>query len=398
MAKPFYDILMEMEDAPIVRVVNSIIDQAAKNRASDIHIEPEETRVRIRFRIDGILREITGLPKTSSNSVVSRIKIISGMDIAEKRIPQDGRFRYTINGFEVDVRVSTFPTIHGEKVVLRLLDKKPQLIGFEDLGFSKEVQVNIKRLLKKSYGMTLITGPTGSGKTTTLYALLNEINSTETNIVTLEDPVEYLIEGINQTSVNPPAGLTFPTGLRSILRQDPDNIMVGEIRDLETAQIAISAANTGHLLLSTLHTNNSASALTRLVEMGIEPYLVASSVNGILNQRLVRKICINCMSEWRLPKHSPERKLLKMAENEDSVVYKGMGCELCGGTGFFGRIAIGEVLVVSEPIRKMLLGKESSTTMMAYLTENDSYRTILDDGIIKIREGVTTIGEIERCI
>lgn len=382
----------------ISEVVRSVIEQAVNDRASDIHIEPREKEVRLRYRIDGILYEITTFPLSLKNPVVSRIKILAGMDIAEKRIPQDGRFQQKVNDQEIDIRVSSFPTVYGEKIVLRLLYRNSSLKGLEDLGFSPEALDNIKTLLDSPQGMSLVTGPTGCGKTTTMYALLAEINSTEKNIITLEDPVEYVIEGINQTSVNPRAGLSFPVGLRSILRQDPDVIMVGEIRDLETAQIAIRAANTGHLLISTLHTNDAPSALTRLVDMGIEPYLVASSVNGILSQRLVRRICPDCIREYQLPEYAAQRKFLSIDERQPFICFMGKGCDTCGNTGYFGRAAVGEVLFVTEPIRKMLLCKESATAMMKYLIREEGFKTIRENGIAKIKEGITTIQEIQRCL
>lgn len=389
---------LESQIGQIAQVVNSIIKEAVTCRASDIHIEPVEANVRLRFRIDGILYEVARLPLAVKNPVTSRIKIISGMDIAEKRIPQDGRFQYTVKKSEIDIRVSSFPTVYGEKLVLRLLDRTGPLLRLQQLGFAGNVWNKIQALLKQSHGMVLVTGPTGSGKTTTLYALLTELNSTEKNIITFEDPVEYVLEGINQTSVNPRAGLSFPIGLRSILRQDPDVVMVGEIRDLETAQIAVRAANTGHLLLSTLHTNDAPSALTRLVDMGIEPYLVAASVTGILSQRLIRRICPHCIQPYQLPPSAPERKLLGISDQEKFTAYAGKGCYACGNTGYYGRVAVGEVLFVSEPIRKMLLNKESATAMLAYLIEEEGFTTIKADGIEKIKEGVTTISEIQRCL
>lgn len=388
----------ELEYVPVVGFVNSIIEQAVKDRASDIHLEPEEKGVCIRFRIDGILRKITKLPIEALNPVVSRIKIMSGLDIAKKRLPQDGHFNYTIDESIIDIRVSTFPTVYGEKVVLRLLDKKLNLLRIEELGFTDRIFHDIQRLLKKAYGMILVTGPTGSGKTTTMYSMIRSFNSTQNNIVTLEDPVEYLIEGINQTSINPRAGLTFPVGIRSILRQDPDIVMVGEIRDLETAQIAIRAANTGHLLLSTLHTGDAPSALTRLIEMGIEPYLVASSVIGIISQRLVRKVCRSCIQGIELPPKAPEREFLGLSADDKVILHKGRGCYACGYTGYYGRGAIGEGLTVTDPIRRMVLNKESANGMLEYLKTNEDYSTLLENGISKVKQGITTIEEIARCL
>jgi len=383
---------------PIAKVVDSVIEEAVNRRASDIHIEPAETSVRLRYRIDGILYPVATFPIDVKNSVSSRIKIMAGMDIAEKRVPQDGRFQHRHGERQFDIRVSSFPTIYGEKVVLRLLDRNGPLLKLQQLGFSGRLLEKIQVLLKRSFGMVLVTGPTGSGKTTTMYALLGELNSAEKNIITFEDPVEYMLEGINQTSVNPRAGLTFPIGLRSILRQDPDIIMVGEIRDLETAQIAVRAANTGHLLLSTLHTNDASSALTRLVDMGIEPYLVASSVSGILSQRLVRKICRQCIQEVQIPPYAPQRRLLKIDDTEEFTAFAGTGCKACGYTGYYGRVAIGEVLFLTESVRRMLLNKESASGMLNHLIEKEGFITLRENGVEKVKEGITTISEIERCL
>lgn len=387
-----------LDYSSVSNLVRSIIEQAVEARASDIHIEPTETDIRLRLRIDGILQQAARLPGSLKNGIASRIKIISRLDIAEKRIPQDGRFQQTIGEKEIDIRVSTFPTVFGEKLVLRLLDRQGSLFRLEDLGFSGSLRHNITSMVSKSSGMVLVSGPTGCGKSTTLYALLSELNSSEKNIITLEDPVEYMLDGINQTTVNPKAGLTFPVGLRSILRQDPDIVMVGEIRDLETAQIAVRAAITGHLLLSTLHTNDAPTALTRLVDMGIEPYLVASSVTGIISQRLVRKICRDCIEAYHIPPAASERKLLGLNEEISFTAFQGKGCTTCGNTGFFGRVAVGEAVFISDTIRNMLMNKASAASMQAYLVEKEGFETILDNGIQKIRDGVTTISELRRCL
>lgn len=387
-----------LDYSSVSSLVVSIIEQAVDSRASDIHIEPTETEIRLRFRIDGILQQAAVLPYSLKNGIASRIKIISGLDIAEKRVPQDGRFQQTVGDKEIDIRVSSFPTVFGEKLVLRLLDRQNCLFKMADLGFTSSVHQQITPMVEQAHGMVLVTGPTGSGKTTTLYALLSELNSREKNIITLEDPVEYMLEGINQTSVNPKAGLTFPVGLRSILRQDPDIIMVGEIRDLETAQIAVRAAITGHLLLSTLHTNDAPSALTRMVDMGIEPYLAASSVTGIISQRLVRKICPQCIEPYSLLPHAPERSFLGLEREVFFTACRGRGCPACGNTGYFGRVAVGEVLTVSGTIRNMLMNKESAANMRAHLVEKEGFQTILHNGVKKIRDGVTTISEIQRCL
>lgn len=383
---------------PVVLLVDSILDRAVKSRGSDIHIEPGETNVRIRCRIDGNLIKVATFPVSVLNPVVSRVKILAGLDIAEKRVPQDGRFKQKISGRTIDVRVSTFPTIFGEKLVLRLLDRKMHLLQLEDLGFSPKLLEDIRGLLERTFGMILVTGPAGSGKSTTLYAMLNEINSTEKNIITIEDPVEYVLEGINQTSINTRAGLTFPVGLRSILRQDPDVVMVGEIRDLETAQIAVRAANTGHLFFSTLHTGDAPTALTRLLDMGIEPFLVASSVHAVIGQRLVRRICRNCAEKYELPKGSPQRRLLGIGPDEKFIIYRGKGCTECGNTGYYGRLAVAEILLVSEQVRRMVLRKESSKEILSHVIQHEGFVSILQDGLSKVREGITTVDEISRSL
>ena len=331
-------------------MVDSIIQHAVRARASDIHIEPFEKNIRIRFRIDGELQEIMTSSKTTHSAIVTRIKIIGRMDIAEKRIPQDGRVDMNIDNKDIDLRISVLPTVYGEKIVLRLLDRSSTILTKTQLGFSAENIRMFDKLIQSPNGIILVTGPTGSGKTTTLYAVLQELNKIGRNIITVEDPVEYRLEGINQVQVNIKAGLTFASGLRSILRQDPDIIMIGEIRDTETAKIAVRAAITGHLVLSTMHTNDSASAVSRLVDMGIEPYLVSSSVVGVVAQRLVKKICTNCKIEYK-PSHS-EMDLLQL--NENDVLYKGQGCSLCNNAGYKGRTAIHEILLMTRELREMV--------------------------------------------
>jgi len=386
----------QSEQAPVIRVVNSILEQAVEENASDVHLEPGEKNVRIRFRVDGVLREIMTLPLSAHNSVVSRIKILAGMDIAEKRLPQDGRTQHRVKGREIDIRVSSLPTVFGEKIVLRLLDRSTRLLKMEELGFSREALEGFRSLFMQPYGMVLVTGPTGSGKTTTLYAALSEINSIDKNIVTIEDPVEYVLTGINQVTVNPKAGLTFAVGLRSILRQDPDVIMIGEIRDVETAKIAVRAANTGHLVLSTLHTNDAPSALTRLMDMGVEPYLVASSVVGVLAQRLVRKICTSCKQEYYLPADAEERVFLGADPKEELKLFKGSGCRACGFSGYRGRMAVTEVLKISSELRKMIMQKAHSEAMRQYAHKYEGFISMRQDGIEKARAGLTSLDEVMR--
>lgn len=377
--------------APAVRLVNNFIQQAIQAGASDIHIEPQEGEVRVRLRVDGLLHELSRLPLGVLNSLISRIKILAGMDIAEKRLPQDGRFPFTMDGHNVDLRVSTLPTVYGEKVVLRLLDQAAMLLPLDRLGFLPAVQERYTSLVRSAYGMLLITGPTGSGKTTTLYATLNSLSSPEKNIVTIEDPVEYLLPGINQVRVNPRAGLSFASGLRSILRQDPDIIMVGEIRDRETADIAVRAATTGHLVFSTLHTNDAAGAITRLLDMGIEAYLVNSSLIGVVAQRLVRQICPRCREAYRPEPGTPERSWLPEREE----LWRGRGCEACHYTGYAGRTAIQEVLVMNEELRGLVAAKAPATALKeAAITAG--MVPLIEDGLAKVRQGITTVNEVLR--
>lgn len=347
------EMLENIANAPVVKLVYSVIAQAAKLKASDIHIEPVDKQVRIRYRIDGELMEFMTPDKSSHSAIVTRIKIMGRMDIAEKRIPQDGRVEMQIDGRDIDLRISILPTVHGEKIVIRLLDRSGEVLRKEQLGFTKENLEMFNRIIKNPHGIILVTGPTGSGKTTTLYAALTELNTIDKNIITIEDPVEYRLSGVNQSQVNVKAGLTFATGLRSILRQDPDIVMVGEIRDHETAQIAVRAAITGHLVLSTLHTNDTASTIARLVDMGIEPYLLASSVVGIVAQRLVRKICTNCKEPYTTTK--AEAEAIGIAEG--TTLYKGTGCNLCNHTGVSGRMAIHEVMPITKKLREAIENK-----------------------------------------
>ncbi len=377
---------------PVVKLLNLIIDQAVRDGASDIHVEPDKDALRIRFRIDGILHEIPGPPKRVESAVISRIKVLSDMDIAENRMAQDGRFRCRVDGKDIDVRVSVVPTINGENVVMRLLDTSGIHIGLENLGFAKRNLDIFARLIAKPYGMILVTGPTGSGKTTTLYAALQRINAPDKHIMTIEDPVEYRIELVRQIQVNAKAGLDFANGLRSIVRQDPDVIMVGEIRDLPTAEMAIQSAMTGHLVFSTLHTNDAPGALTRLTDMGIEPFLITSSVIGVVAQRLVRRICPKCKEAYE-----PSAKLLQalgLAAGKDKF-YRGKGCRYCKGTGYKGRVAIAEIMEISEVIRALIIAKQSAGEIRK-AAEAAGMMNLRADGLEKVLSGVTTIEEISR--
>jgi len=377
-----------IEEEPVVRFVNSLLAQALADNVSDIHVEPSKNVMRVRMRVDGRLREVPSPDKKMFLPIVSRIKILAGIDIARTRTPQDGRFNIRESNREVGVRVSTFPTIHGEKVVLRLLDKSTALYGIDNLGFLRDDKEKIKSVLKRPYGFILSTGPTGSGKSTTLYSILNFINSSEKNIITIEDPVEYTLDGLAQAQVNPRAGMTFETGLRSILRQDPDIIMVGEIRDRETANIAVHSALTGHLVLSTLHTNDAASAVTRLVEMGIEPFLVTSSVSCVIGQRLLRKICPECKESYY-----PTPSIHKTFQiREDVLLYRGKGCPACKYKGYRGRTGVYEVLVMDDELRELIISKAPSEVLKKRAHEK-GMRLMRDDAVMKVLFGTTTLEE-----
>lgn len=383
--------LAEMaEEAPVIKLVNLIIMQAVKDGASDIHIEPEEDVLKVRFRVDGVLHEMFSPPKHLESALLSRVKILAGIDISEKRKPQDGRFNIKVENRNVDLRVSTFPTIYGENLVIRILDKGAVLVDLDKLGFSKDTKRQFETSIKRPHGIILVTGPTGSGKTTTLYSALTTIDSEEKNIITVEDPVEYHLGRIRQSQMNPKAGLTFASGLRSILRQDPDVIMVGEIRDKETAEIAVQAALTGHLVFSTLHTNDASGALTRLVDMGVEPFLISSSVIGILAQRLVRVICKKCKQSY-----APTEEVLKGLDVIERVkeLFKGKGCNACKDTGYKGRIGIFELLVVTEELKKMIVDKTSSSAIKKKAIEM-GMKTLRDDGLDKVLKGITTADEV----
>lgn len=381
-----------ISNAPIVRLVNSIFEQAVKSKASDIHVEPSEKDVRVRMRIDGQLINVLKIPKNAQSAIITRIKIIGNMDIAEKRIPQDGRYKLMVSGREIDVRISSLPTVHGEKIVMRLLDKNNFMISKDKLGFSKKNIEKFNMLLKNPHGVILVTGPTGSGKSTTLYSMLAELNKSTENIITVEDPVEYTMEGINQVQVNQKAGLDFSAGLRSILRQDPDIIMVGEIRDQETVDIAIRAAITGHLVLSTIHTNDAPSTITRLVDMGVAPYMLAAALVGVLSQRLVKKICPHCKEEYKPTKF--ELKAAGLPASYSRTIYHGVGCSACNNSGYKGRRAVHEILVIDREIREMMSKGQSIEDIREYAFDTQNMRTIADECIDLMKQGVTSIQEV----
>ncbi len=384
------DILELTEEAPIIRLLNALLQQAVKERASDIHVEPYENELEVRIRVDGMLNRVLAPPKIIQDALVSRIKIIANLDIAEKRLPQDGRIRLLIGGRDIDIRVSIIPTMYGERAVLRLLDRKQGVMGMNELGLPPREAALFEDLLCRSNGIILVTGPTGSGKTTTLYAALNRVHSEEKNIITIEDPVEYHLKGIGQINVNPKVGLKFASGLRSILRQDPDIIMVGEIRDYETAEIAIQASLTGHLVLSTLHTNDAPSAITRLIDMGVEPFLAASSLAGVLAQRLVRLICPHCKEA-----HAPTRAEQSYFSSAPRQLWVGRGCERCKHTGYLGRVGLFELLVVDGDIREMITEKKSAASIKA-AGASRGMKTLRADGLDKAAAGLTTIEEVLR--
>ncbi|MGV8082433.1 MAG: GspE/PulE family protein [Coriobacteriia bacterium] len=384
-------------DAPAVKLVNYMIQKAVSDRASDIHVEPQENDLRVRFRVDGVLIEpMPPVPKAIQASVVSRFKIMADMDIAESRRPQDGHCAVTVEGHRLDLRVSTLPTVYGERVVLRILRKDSILMQLPDLGFLPETLERFQASFSKPYGAVLVTGPTGSGKSTSLYGAVNMLNEPGRHILTVEDPVEYRLPGVNQCQVNPRVGLTFARALRSFLRCSPDVILVGEIRDEETAKIAIESALTGHLVLSTLHTNDSASAVTRLVEMGVEPFLVASAVDCVLAQRLARRLCPECKEEWK-PKRSTLIEVGYDSDNVPKSVYRAVGCRRCGGTGYQGRLGVHEVLLVTEQIRALCVSGASAEEIRREAIA-EGMRTLRQDGLEKVRMGFTSIEEIMRVI
>ncbi len=383
-------------EAPVIRLVNHLITRAAEARASDIHIEPMESELRVRYRIDGVLHPIESPPQRLASAVISRIKIMAKLNIAERRLPQDGRIGMAVRGRDIDLRVATSPTIHGERVTLRILDRAHLKLDFGSLGFEETVAAKLRDILDKPHGIFLMTGPTGSGKTTTLYAALLELNKVDTNIFTIEDPVEYQLEGVNQVQVKPQIGLTFAHALRSFLRQDPDIMMVGEIRDLETAQIAVQAALTGHLILSTVHTNDAASSLTRLLDMGMEDYLLTSTMNGVAAQRLVRTLCPHCREPYEpLPQLVERFGLDRLTSDRALVLHRPRGCEACNGTGYHGRSAILEILPMTDAIRQAVLKSADSSRLNALAVE-EGMQTMQEHGLQKALAGTTAIEEVLR--
>ena len=400
------------EDLPIVRIVDTLLEYAIFEKTSDIHIEPVENEIVVRYRIDGILRKVMALPKTSQLGIVARIKVLANLKLDEHRLPQDGRFKIKISEYQVSFRVSTIPIFNGEKIVMRLLDEKSQILSLDKLGFNKKDLTILKRNIAKPHGMVLVTGPTGSGKTTTLYSVLNILNKISVNISTIEDPIEYQISGINQSQVNPKIGFTFATGLRAFLRQDPDIIMVGEIRDQETAEMAVHAAMTGHLVLSTLHTNDAVTTLPRLADMGIPSFLLATTTNCIIAQRLVRKICQDCITSYRLTSETIEdlsrkldiRQILETLKKEKIIAdknlkkllfYRGKGCKNCNNEGYKGRIGIYEILEITPKIIELINKKADAEKLKQAAAEQDML-SIVEDGFMKAKSGVTTIEEVLR--
>ena len=394
---------LNLSEVSLISLIDNLIEYAYELRASDIHIDPDQKRVRVRFRVDGILQDFFSFPKEIKSEVVSRIKVLASLRTDEHQTAQDGRFTSSFDGKPpIDIRVSIAPTYYGENAILRLLSDKEEEFTLEKLGFNQSDREKVLQAIKKSHGMILATGPTGSGKTTTLYTILKTLNTKEISIITVEDPIEYAIEGINQIQVNSRVGLNFANGLRSILRQDPDTIMVGEIRDIETAALAVNTALTGHLLLSTLHTNDSATTLPRLLDMRIEPYLVASTVNLAIAQRLVRKICLECKTQKRLTE--AEKKSLEsyfrspvIGQGMEPILYQGKGCEACNNTGYKGRVGIYEVMVIDSMIRDAFLRKASANEIKLIAAGN-GMTTMVEDGIKKAQEGITTVEEVLRVI
>ena len=380
-------------EAPIIKLVNLLIARAVEGRASDVHVEPFEDELKVRYRIDGVLHDVESIPKKLQAAIVSRIKIMAKLNIAERRLPQDGRIRLMVGEREVDLRVSSIPILHGESVVMRILDKESIRINLDLLGFPESTLSVFNQLIGKPNGIILVTGPTGSGKTTTLYGALDKINSPDRKIITVEDPVEYQLKGVNQIQVKPQIGLNFATTLRHIVRQDPDVIMIGEVRDLETAEIAIQSALTGHMVFSTLHTNDAPSAITRLLDMGVESFLLSSTIRGILAQRLVRVICPDCREIDNTTASKEELRIL--GDGEPVALYRGRGCEKCVFTGYRGRLGIFELLTVTEEVRRLIL-KRADSNQLREVARREGMITLLEDGIQKIRSGVTTLSEVFR--
>ncbi len=385
----------QAKHAPAIRFVNNILLKAIQERASDIHFEPQENNLKVRFRIDGVLREVTATPKKLMPGIISRIKIISSLDIAERRLPQDGRCKIKIFGRGVDIRISTLPTVFGEKVVLRILDKEGHSLNINDIGLEEDLKDKFTQALNEPHGIILVTGPTGSGKTTTLYSALNQINSEGKNIVTIEDPVEYQLKGINQMQTKTEIGLTFAAGLRTILRQDPDIIMIGEIRDLEAAEIAMRAAMTGHLVFSTLHTNNSIATILRLIDMGVDKFLICSSILAVMAQRLVRRICFHCTEEYTPEDINLDRVKKEQHLFENVTFLRGKGCTHCGETGYWGRLAIFEILPLNNTIRNVIL-KDGSYDEIKEVGLEYGMELLLNNGLKKVSDGLTTIEEVMR--
>ncbi len=389
------DLLESADEAPIIRLVNSLLFRAVKQKASDIHIEPFEKELMVRFRVDGVLYDIMRPPKKAMASIISRIKIMANLNIAEKRLPQDGRIRIKVAGKDVDIRVSTVPTTYGESIVMRLLDKSKVILDIDKVGINPTILAKIKEMITRPHGIFLVTGPTGSGKTTTLYAALSRINTIDKKILTTEDPVEYQLDGINQIPVNASIGLTFAAGLRSILRQDPDVVMIGEIRDAETAENAVQASLTGHLVFSTLHTNDAPSSVTRICDMGIEPFLVSSSVIGVMAQRLVRRVCKDCAKKYTPTDEALAEINRTRAELKGRQLYKAVGCSNCISTGYIGRTGIHELMIMDDALRAQLL-KSTEATQLKKLAVDRGMKTLRDDGIEKAFQGLTTIEEVLR--
>ena len=393
------DIREATDEAPIIKLVNSVIAQSVDDSASDIHFEPQAKELMIRFRVDGVLHEVMSIPRRMQAGVISRLKIMAELDIAERRVPQDGRIGLMVGGKPIDMRVATLPTVYGEKIVMRLLDKSNVMLDLEELGFSDKALKRFHKSFTKPYGAILVTGPTGSGKSTTLYAALNILNSPEKNVITVEDPVEYRLTGINQVQVNVRAGMTFAAALRSILRCDPDIVMVGEIRDRETAQIAVESALTGHLVLSTLHTNDAPGALSRLTEMGIEPFLTSSAVDCVLAQRLARRLCTQCREPYTATKEMLRKNDFppEVCDRDDVVLYRAKGCSRCNTTGYKGRLGLYEVMIVSEAIRRLTVERKSADEI-SRVAAAEGMKSLREDGIDKVLLGMTSVEEIARVI
>ena len=393
------DIRDATEEAPVIKLVNSVIAQSVDDAASDIHFEPQAKELMVRFRVDGVLHEIMSIPRRMQSGVLSRLKIMADLDIAERRVPQDGRIGLMVGGKPIDMRVATLPTVYGEKVVMRLLDKSNVMLDLEQLGFAEKALKRFRKSFTKPYGAILVTGPTGSGKSTTLYAALNILNDPSKNIITVEDPVEYRLTGINQVQVNTRAGMTFAAALRSILRCDPDIVMVGEIRDRETALIAIESALTGHLVLSTLHTNDAPGALSRLTEMGIEPFLTSSAVDAVLAQRLARRLCSQCKEPYTATKEMLRKNDFppEVCDRDDVVLHRAKGCSRCNNTGYKGRLGLYEVMIVSEAIRRLTVERKSADEI-GRVAAAEGMKSLREDGIDKVLLGMTSVEEIARVI